>query len=677
MRGTVTTRLTALESIVADLPLAAGCRERADVAVLGLRQLMPAAEQDFHAIVMLLAHCESQGLTALGFADDDVVEIDRYGDERYGDEPFAHEKESDEPELADNPDANGQSTETLESDLSAITAHRSLWDLLLQIHAASLQSGSPFMVDFAAPIPPNTEFVLDRARKRLLFGRAADNEQRLWAAIHARAARQRSPLSSVTGRILESLFPATEPGTTAAASRAEQLSTAQLIISAELSVLTGPPGTGKTFTLVRTALAWLCSEFERAGTTPGYEPRRIMLMAPTGRAASRMGELIGEALVKLESDTLAVAALGPHASDAIQALRSSKPSTIHAALGYSPVSGQSFRHDAGNPLDAGLVIVDETSMVGLELARRLLEALPSGSQICLVGDPGQLRAVEMGSVLFDLVSAAATDKTLHACHARLKVSRRFPPGSMIDRLARAINGDAGSESVESLTELLEGNETTFSELARDISGGDTDTNSGLGKVETRVRWLKVPENALAATARELVTLQAAALRDHAHDPDVAKTLKRVVVLAVHRRGPTGAHTLAAHAVQSLRGKKTTDPFSFPDGSSLIVTRNNKGLGLANGDLALVQAGPGGCTAVFPGGKAYDVRMLPAHSPAAALTVHKAQGSEWRHVIVVLPAKPTRLLTASLLYTACSRAIGSVTLVATTEMARSLASAITT
>ncbi len=674
-----------LQDRVAKLPLAAGCRERADVALLGLPAAMLTSDRDFHAIVMLLAHCESQGLTSLGFNPDDAVEIDRFGEDDAESSP--EPTDSSRGNGADDESGSGESgsgksgpNDSEAADEPVLfTGHLPFWDLLVAIHAATVQEGSPFMADFAAAVPPNAEFVLDCERKRLLFARAADNEQRLWAAVRVRAARPHSVPMQATTTILESLFATVALGPTEVASRAEQVAAARLIVGGAFSLLTGSPGTGKTFTLVRTALAWLCSEEAQAAATPGYRARRIMLMAPTGRAASRMGELIGEALHKLENDPANLTALGPHGPDAIDSLRSARPSTIHSALGFSPVSRQRFRHHSGNLLDAGLVIVDETSMVGLELARRLLDALPEESQICLVGDPGQLRAVEMGSVLYDLVSATASDPALAACHARLKVSRRFPPGSMIDRLARAINGDQLADADgtgESLAGLLEASRIRFEELQETFTA-DGDDPSTSESVEARIRWLEVSESELPVIAKELVKLQAADLRSHAHDPDVSKTLKRAVVLGVHRRGPAGAHTLAEHAVQWLRGKKVTDPFAFPDGSSLIITRNNKGLGLSNGDLAVVQAAPGGSMAVFSSDKQYDVRMLPAHAPAAALTVHKAQGSEWRHVVVVLPAKPTRLLTASLLYTACSRATGSVTLVTTGEIATRLQSLSTT
>jgi exodeoxyribonuclease V alpha subunit len=636
-----------LEALVDALPLSLGVNERADIGCRGLHTLAAVSqhESDFRAIVKLLAHRESQGFTSLGFTDSDAVEFDRY------------DRKDDAIETGSSADADDPS-----DFRDFFTAHLPYWDLLVHIHTAFRAGRSSYMVDFASPLPPNAEFVLDLKTKRLLFGRAADNERRLWAAIRGRAGIPQSTISSASDTILESLFPTTKPETIEADSRAEQIAAAKLIVSNSLSVLTGPPGTGKTFTLVRTALAWICSELEKQSVNATYAPRPIRLMAPTGRAASRMGELITDALGKLESVPAHLAALGHHGPAAITRLREATPTTIHRALQYSTKPGVPFRHTRDNPLDAGLVIVDETSMLGLELARRLLDALAAGSQLCLVGDPGQLRAVEMGSVLYDLVTAARTDASLTDCHASLTVSRRFPPGSLIDQLARAINGPAGAAPGKSLIEILEANRTTLAEVKKEFAAGlpVAGTSSGTATV----RWLEVTESDLASSARTITELQATDLRNHAHDPDVSATLKRSVVLSVHRHGPTGAKTLATHAVKHLHGPAAPDTFEYPDGSSIMITRNNRALGLANGDLAIVDQRTMPGRAVFSKDKAYDLRILPNHESATALTVHKAQGSEWRNVFICLPFTSSPLVSASLLYTACTRATGTVVLVST-------------
>lgn len=637
----MTTALKSLADIIEQekLPVAAGAAERAEVGCLGLPDAVRAHEADFAAIVLLVAHRESQGFPWLGFNDGDAVEFDRY-------------ENTSEPSDADDPD----------DFRVTFTDHRPYWDMVLAIHAAAQADGSPFMVELVAPIPANAEFAVDLQAKRLMFARVGDNEVRLWQAIRDRAAAPAAPLSPAAATILEDLFPKAAAGTHEAQSRTEQIAAATLIATQRLSILTGPPGTGKTFTIVRAALTWLCRELEKHAADPTDLPQRIMLMAPTGRASSRMRELIEEALGKLEADKAALKALGPHGPTAIAHLREAGTSTIHSALGYSTLPGRPFKRNRDNRLDTGLVIVDETSMLGLELARRLFDALPNEAQICLVGDPGQLRAVEMGSVLYDVVTAARTDKNLATCHAALTISRRFPPGSMIDLLARAINGDKGSGIGPSLLGLLTDHRITLDALTKEFcTSVDTRVMPSGGAT---VRWLEVTESQLAHVARTIIELHAIDLRTHAHDPDVAATLRRSIVLAVHRHGTMGARTLADHAVSRLRGPASVKDAHYPDGATLMITRNNRNLGLSNGDLAILDRRTPPGHAVFPPTTLHDLRLLPAYAPAAALTVHKSQGSEWNHVIVVLPASRTPLLTPRLLFTACTRAVQCVTLVAT-------------
>ncbi|MFM7737813.1 MAG: hypothetical protein ACKO9H_00280, partial [Planctomycetota bacterium] len=153
----MTTKATSLADMLkqAELPLAAGAVERAEVGCLGLPDTVRVHEEDFAAIVQLLAHRESQGFTWLGFNDGDAVEFDRYD-------------EVDQPEDTEDP-----------NDFHiAFTSHHPYWDLVLSISAASTAEGSPFMVDFTAPIRANAEFVIDEKAKRLMFARATDNELR-------------------------------------------------------------------------------------------------------------------------------------------------------------------------------------------------------------------------------------------------------------------------------------------------------------------------------------------------------------------------------------------------------------------------------------------------------------------------------------------------------------------
>lgn len=634
----MTTAIKSLAEIIEQekLPVAAGAAERAEVGCLGLPDAVRAHEVDFAAIVRLVAHRESQGFPWLGFNDGDAVEFDRYED-------------SSEPSDGDDPD----------DFRVTFTDHRPYWDMVLAIHAAAKADGSPFMVELIAPIPANAEFAVDLEAKRLMFARAGDNELRLWQAIRDRAAAPAMPLSPATATILDDLFPQAAAGTHEAQSRTEQIAAATLIATRTLSILTGPPGTGKTFTIVRAALTWLCHELEKHAVDPTDPPQKIMLMAPTGRASSRMRELIEEALGKLEADKAAIKALGPHGPAAIAHLREAGTSTIHSALGYSTLPGRPFKRNRDNRLDAGLVIVDETSMLGLELGRRLFDALPDEAQICLVGDPGQLRAVEMGSVLYDLVTEARADKTLAACHAALTISRRFPPGSMIDLLSRAINAGDANDSL-SLIDILQANQIELSALKAEF---DADEPAAFRPgAPSQVHWLNTTAADFPRVARTLVELHAQDIRNHAHDADVAATLKRSIVLCVQRHGTIGAHTLAAYATRFLASRDADPTFGYPNGSVLMITRNNRTLDLSNGDLAVVDGRTSPALAIFAPKRIYHIRLLPHNAPAAALTVHKSQGSEWNHVIVLLPPDQSRHLSHRLLFTACTRAVVRVTLV---------------
>jgi|GEM_PF-5209512 len=638
----MTTALKSLAEIIKQkkLPVAAGAAERADVGCLGLPDAVRAHEVDFAAIVLLVAHRESQGFPWLGFNDGDAVDFDRYED-------------TSEPSDADNPD----------DFRVTFTDHRPYWDMVLAIHAAAKADGSPFMVELVAPIPANAEFAVDLQAKRLMFARAGDNEVRLWQAIRDRASAPAVPLSPATATILEDLFPQAAAGTHEAQSRTEQIAAATLIATRRLSILTGPPGTGKTFTIVRAALTWLCHELEKHAADPTDLPQTIMLMAPTGRASSRMRELINEALAKLEADKAAIAALGPHGRSAILHLREAGTSTIHSALGYSTRAGRPFKRNRDNLLDAGLVIADETSMLGLELARRFFDALPDEAQICLVGDPGQLRAVEMGSVLYDVVTAVRHEKALAACHAALTISRRFPPGSMIDKLATAIRSHDGDPTKSSLADLLVGKPL---ELEAFVENFKTLLDADRGdSQETQVFVVHVPENELAAAARKIIALQSDDLHSHAdEDPkQLPKVLlKRSITLCPVRQGPVGAYTLAETTLANAKGPTPRNPWDYPDGTPIIITRNNRDLDLANGDLAIIRQTDKRTEAAFADGRTMDIRTLPSFQPAAALTVHKAQGSEWHSVVVILSPRHRTADLQRLLYTAVTRALTVVTLI---------------
>jgi len=397
-------------------------------------------------------------------------------------------------------------------------------------------------------------------------------------------------------------------------------------LNGRLGVLTGGPGTGKT----RTVAALLAALLVDGRVDPTGTPL-IALAAPTGKAAARMGESIVGSLDALRSseDARFVAV-----ADQLAAVT---PSTIHRLLGVRG-GGVGFRHDARRPLPHDVVIVDEASMVSLSLMDALLDAIRPGARLILVGDPDQLASVEAGSVLGDI--AAATGVVANRV-SELTVSRRFPADSRIGRFAAAIRtGDvAAAERV-----------VVGADDAADTEGAAT------------LRFESDPAEVVPTLIDHArATLDAARRGDAAAAID---GLDRLRVLCAHRRGRAGVShwNRLIESALSLGGHPTRGMYL---GRPLMVTVNDPTRGLFNGDLGVVVGTEAGDRVAF--GPADPPRLVaPAHLDAVetvhAMTIHKSQGSEFDEVVVVLPSPDSRLATRELLYTAVTRARGSVVLV---------------
>jgi exodeoxyribonuclease V alpha subunit len=343
----------------------------------------------------------------------------------------------------------------------------------------------------------------------------------------------------------------------------------------------------------------------------------VALAAPTGKAAARLVEAVHEEARKLDI-----------AEEVRQRVLDLDASTLHRLLGWRPDSHSRFRHDRGNRLPYDVVIVDETSMVSLSLMARLIEAVRPDARLVLVGDPGQLTSIEAGAVLGDIVGPADRGPIV-------VLDRVHRYGTPIANVAEAIRGGDGDAVVEALR---------------------------------GVTWVEDPE-----VLRDRVVATSAAVLDAARNGDGARAIDALGafrVLCAHRRGPYGVSAWTARIEEWIGNEAAGDWYV---GRPLLVTENDYGLRLYNGDTGVVIAsGPGRVSAAFERhGEVveFSPTRLSAVDTVYAMTVHKSQGSQFDTAAVLLPEPTSPILTRELLYTAVTRAREKLILVGSEESVR--------
>lgn len=441
-----------------------------------------------------------------------------------------------------------------------------------------------------------------------------------------------------------------------------------LALRARFAIITGGPGTGKTTTLTKllSLLIEIAAEENRRKLT-------ILLAAPTGKAATRVSESIGKALERLPMP------------EAIKQQIPKKACTLHRLLGSRPDSRR-YQYHRHNPLLADIVIVDEASMIDLEMMAALLDALAPETQLILLGDKDQLASVEAGSVMGDLCHGAehaayeastrnwienyageilpetqADGSAINQQTVMLRHSHRFGARSGIGQLALAVNmGDA--------------------ERARQILA-DTNTYADLNRVlvsDTAKTYLK---HRVGATGYEQhlpgyghyleVIHQQRPTQPEAIEHwalEVLQAFDRFQVLCALRCGEWGVEGLNQIIEQWLFPTKKTGLWYV--GRPVMITRNDYNLGLMNGDIGITLTDVNGkLRVVFPADETsahskirwISPMRLPDAETAFAMTVHKSQGSEFDHVALILPPVRSPVLTRELIYTGITRAKSNFTL----------------
>lgn len=468
-----------------------------------------------------------------------------------------------------------------------------------------------------AATPPHVPLVLD-PQGRIYLRRYFEYERELARGLIARAgASSDSPLPNPP---LQAGEGTKRTDRTAASLDPEQLRAIDTALSRRFTLVTGGPGTGKTHSVLR-MLAALVQRARAQGDT-----LRIALAAPTGKAAARLGESLRTQLAKLGLP------------ETIEACIPRDAQTVHRLLGVSPWHPQP-RFDHVTPLPCDVVVVDEVSMVDLTLMAKLVAAVPDDACLILLGDPDQLSAVEAGNVLGALVEAA--NGPLRDSHVALTRSHRFRADSGLGALAAAITrGDVAA----ALRALAGAGEATLADDARAQS---------------------LIEH--AADAYRIVVAAA--------DPAAALHAAREFrVLTALRHGPSGCLVLdraIAARLQRAAGLRGDD--AVWRGRLILVTANRPELNLFNGDTGVIWPdGDGRLQAWFEAAdgapRALPIAALPPHEGAFALTVHKAQGSEFEHVALVT-GPDSSVLTRELLYTGVTRARAGITLHSTVDTLR--------
>lgn len=413
---------------------------------------------------------------------------------------------------------------------------------------------------------------------------------------------------------------------------AEQRHAAETAVRRPLSVVTGGPGTGKTTTVAR-VLALLAEQADALGVPAP----RVALAAPTAKAAVRLQQAVDEATAGLSAQDRARLAQVPAAA------------TLHRLLGWRPGSRSRFTHHRQNRLPHDVVVVDEASMISLTMMSRVLEAVRDDARVVVLGDPDQLASVDAGAVLADLVTG-------------LTAASESPEESVVaaDRRPRTTGTIARLERVHRFSGAI-------GDLARAARAGDADTVLDvLHRGDDSVRFEQDPLALRGDLVRHALDLRRAAL---AGDGQRAlDLLGRRRLLVAHRAGPYGVaawNRLIEQWVSQESGTTYWTPM-YP-GRPVLVTRNDYANGLFNGDTGVIVRRADGALRAWLDSTGQDRQDVPAArlgeiETVHAMTIHKAQGSQADHVVVVLPEQDSPLLTRELFYTAITRARSSLTVV---------------
>ena len=457
---------------------------------------------------------------------------------------------------------------------------------------------------------------------------------------------------------------------------AQQVQAVKVANENAFSIITGGPGTGKTYTVAQLVIALQQAQAdsdaqqalgESATIRFSTDSAGLALSAPTGKAAQRMQESLQAALDSAQVE-----------------VQLQEAKTIHRLLGIGR-DGRP-RYHAGNPLGEDIIIVDEASMLGVELANYLVSAIKPGARLILLGDANQLAAVDAGAVLADLCRI----DVLQPIHAQLTESRRFHADSGIGKLAAEINkSPADMQQVWQLLnydEALQFQSVNIQGInadASDIYAEDLDTSVSNAQLENRLSNKKILskitqnytqylnkinlliKNPIAKSVPETVSLTIS---------DLMSEFNRFRILTAGHNGEWGDHNINDYLTRwhMTQLKLPLGKSPWFHGRPVIVLQNNYEMGLFNGDIGIClqtqQKGEGSRLEVFFENKTQGIAVNLLNdeliATAYAMTIHKSQGSEFDHIAITFDNSNSRLLSKELIYTAVTRAKQKVSIYST-------------
>lgn len=411
-----------------------------------------------------------------------------------------------------------------------------------------------------------------------------------------------------------------------------------------LSIIIGGPGTGKTFTVAKLVTTLQKGHEHKRKQDPNLPPLSITLTAPTGKAAQRMQQSLQKSLQD-EEITL------------------DNAKTLHRLLGIGRDGIP--RYHAKNPLPDDLIIVDEASMLGLELASQLVDAIKPTGRLILLGDANQLAAVDAGSVLSDLCAVTRLQPYI----TELTESKRFDSNSVVGQFALAIQQNLPApKKIKLIQRLLQpidlqaikpSQSENPSDLAdktqqtANIPFYPIDASSSLPAVFNQLakpyhpffalmqQWYSKPINIFEADNRK----------------ELFEVFDRYRILCAGHQGQLGTQSINQKMSLAFTefSKITRTKAYFYHGLPIIIQNNDYQLGLFNGDIAICLLYQGQLYACFAE-KVIPIQRLSRESCdyAYAMTIHKSQGSEFHTVAICIDKAHTRLLSQALIYTAVTR-----------------------